>query len=110
MNKAEIRAIRDQTTKSISKWISRIAPEQENPQNTLNHISEAALTAAQAAGDKAGYERGWDEGVEACICPVCRGAGTTPGAAEGNNTCFECKGRGTQKANEIRRLKKGQND
>jgi len=31
----------------------------------LGFTIEAALTAANDAGDKAGYERGWDEGVEA---------------------------------------------
>ena len=31
---------------------------------------EAALTATHDAGDKAGYERGWNEGVEAAAITV----------------------------------------
>ncbi|MEE8470095.1 MAG: hypothetical protein V3S51_02060 [Dehalococcoidia bacterium] len=52
MNKAEIRA----TAEFYEPYLNRA--------DVVDDI-EAALTAAQDASDKQGYERGWDEGVEA---------------------------------------------
>jgi len=51
------------------------------------------------------YREGWNEAVEACLCPDCKGTGDVVTETGMIATCYPCSGSGSRRATEICRLR-----